>query len=406
MARGAKTAQPAAPLDSTQVRLLSLLRDNGPMSHAELGDRLDLPRTRLVSEVDALLASGLVQDKGRAPSRVGRPSTLLALDPAIRYGAIDLGATSIDIEITDGYLEPLAAFSEEADVKAGPTAILQRITELFANLRSDGAFDRLNAIGIGVPGPVNVDDGMPVSPPIMPGWDRFPLRAALEMDFGCPAIVDNDVNIMSAGEGYRGIARNVRNYLFVKVGTGIGCGVHIDGRLYRGDKGCAGDIGHIRLDSRGPLCACGHYGCLEAYFGGSALNRHADTAARSGTSPYLAARLAAAGVVTARDVGKGAIQRDPVCLRLVREGGSRLGEVLASLVSFINPSMIVIGGGLAGLGNQLLAEIRTVVYQRSLPLATGDLPIVLSELGPRAGVTGAALIASDLLNRQQVSHTG
>jgi predicted NBD/HSP70 family sugar kinase len=144
---------------------------------------------------------------------------------------------------------------------------------------------------------------------------------------------------------------------------------------------------------------CGGNGCLEAYFGGSALGRHAEGAARSGASPFLAARLESAGVVTARDVGKGATQRDPVCLRLVRDGGSRLGEVLAGLIIFINPAMIVIGGGLAELGNQLLAEIRTVVYQRSLPLATGDLPIVRSELGPRAGVTGAALIASDLLSR-------
>jgi predicted NBD/HSP70 family sugar kinase len=115
--------------------------------------------------------------------------------------------------------------------------------------------------------------------------------------------------------------------------------------------------------------------------------------------PCLAARLEVAGVVTAQDVGKGAIQRDPTCLRLVRDGARRLGEVLAGLSIFINPSMIVIGGGLAELGNQLLAEIRTAVYQRSLPLAAGDLPIVGSELGSRAGVTGAALIASDLLSR-------
>ncbi|HCT78881.1 MAG TPA: sugar kinase [Micromonosporaceae bacterium] len=380
--------------------MLGLLRDNGPMSRVELGDHLELPRTRVASEMDALLTSGLVQDGGPAPSRGGRPSTLVTLDPGIRYGAIDLGATSIDIEITDGRLEPLAGLSEEADVKAGPAAILQRITELFSKLRSNGAFQHLNAIGIGVPGPVSVGDGMPVSPPIMPGWDRFPLRAALEMEFSCPAIVDNDVNIMSAGEAYRGIARSVENFLFVKVGTGVGCGIHLGGQIYRGVNGCAGDIGHIQLDPRGPVCSCGNNGCLEAYFSGSALGRNAEAAARAAASPYLAARLAAAGAVSARDVGDGAVQRDPACLRLVREGGSRLGEVLASLVSFMNPSMIVIGGGLAGLGNQLLAEIRSVVYQRSLPLATGDLPIVLSELGPRAGVTGAGLIASDLAHRQ------
>ncbi len=399
VAKGAEAARPAIATDSIQARLLALLRDNGPLSLAELGERLDIPRTRLTVEVDTLQASGLVQDKGRAPSRVGRPSTLLVLDPGIRYGAIDLGATSIDIEITDGYLQPAASLSEEVDVKAGPAAILQRITELMADLRRDGAFDRLSALGVGVPGPIDVVDGLPLSPPLMPGWDRYPLRTTLEMEFGCPVMVDNDANIMSVGEGYRGIARNARNYLFVKVGTGIGCGIRLDGQIYRGDNGSAGDIGHIRLDGRGPLCVCGANGCLEAYFGGAALSRHAEAAARSGSSPYLAARLESAGVVTTRDVGKGAIQRDPVCLRLVRDGGSRLGEVLAGLIIFINPAMIVIGGGLAELGNQLLAEIRTVVYQRSLSVATGDLPIVLSELGSRAGVTGAALIASDLLGR-------
>jgi glucokinase-like ROK family protein len=325
---------------------------------------------------------------------------LVELDPEIRYAAIDLGATSIDVEITDGRLAPIAGYSEEADISAGPTATLQRIGVLLAKLRGDGAFQRLNALGIGLPGPVSVRDGMPVSPPIMPGWHRFPLRATLEIEHGCPVMVDNDVNIMSIGEGYRGIARATKNFLFVKVGTGIGCGIQLGGNVYRGADGCAGDIGHIQVDVRGPICFCGNSGCLEAYFSGAALRREALAAAKSGGSPFLAGRFADFGAVSAKDVGDGAGQGDPACIRLVRDGGQRLGEVLAGMVSFINPSMIVIGGGLAGLGNLLLAEVRSMVYKRSLPLATGNLPVVLSELGPRAGVTGAAVLASDLAHRQ------
>jgi predicted NBD/HSP70 family sugar kinase len=188
----------------------------------------------------------------------------------------------------------------------------------------------------------------------------------------------------------------VEDLLFVKIGTGIGCGIVVHGEVYRGADGCAGDIGHIQVESHGPVCACGNTGCLEALFGGAALARDAMAAARTGVSPALAERLKVNGNVTAADVGEGAREGDPTCIGLIRDGGRRLGGVLASQVSFLNPSMIVIGGGLASLGHLLLAEVRSVVYRRSLPLATRNLPVVLSELGPRAGVAGAAVLASDL----------
>jgi glucokinase-like ROK family protein len=373
-----------------------LLRDTGALSRAELADRLEIPRPRLLAELDALLATDLVREAGPAASRGGRRSTLVQLNPDLRFAAVDLGASSIDVEITDGRLEPLAAYSEPADIRSGPKVILHRLNEILAKFKVDGAYQRLHVIGIGVPGPVSFRDGVPVSPPIMPGWDRYPVRELLGRDHACPVVVDNDVNIMAMGERYGGVAHSVDNLLFVKIGTGIGCGIYLHGEVYRGTDGCAGDIGHIQVDSHGPVCSCGNIGCLEALFGGAALARSATTAARSGASPALAERLAAAGTVTARDVAEGVAEGDVTCIGLVRDGGRRVGTVLAGLVSFINPSMIVIGGGLAGLGHILLAEIRSVVYRRSLPLATGNLPVVLSELGPRAGVVGAAVLASEL----------
>jgi glucokinase-like ROK family protein len=380
---------------SVQPRLLRLLRDTGALSRAELADRLAVPRPRLLTELDALVATGLVREAGPAASRGGRRSTLVELNPDVRFAAVDLGATSIDVEITDGRLEPVAAYAEPADIRSGPKVILQRVNEILAKFTAEGVFTRLHAIGIGVPGPVSFREGVPVSPPIMPGWDRFPVREVLSREHACPVVVDNDVNIMSIGERYGGVARSVDNLLFLKIGTGIGCGIYLGGEVYRGTDGCAGDIGHIQIDSHGPVCTCGNVGCLEALFGGAALARDATVAARNGTSPALAERLPA-GVITARDVADGAAEGDVTCIRLIRDGGRRVGTVLASLVSFINPSMIVIGGGVAGLGHILLAEIRSVVYRRSLPLATGNLPVVLSELGSRAGVVGAAVLASDL----------
>ncbi|GAA4713052.1 ROK family protein [Phytohabitans rumicis] len=389
-----RTAEPL------HLRLLRLLRDHGTVSRAELADRLEIPRPRLLAELERLVGLGYVAEAGMAASRGGRRSTLVELNPNLRFAAVDLGASSVDVEVTNGRLEPVAAYAEAADIRSGPKVILHRVNELLAKAKVDGAYEKLDAVGIGVPGPVSFRDGVPVSPPIMPGWDRFPVRELLTREHGCPAVVDNDVNIMAVGERHGGVAHSVDDFLFVKIGTGIGCGIYLTGDVYRGTDGCAGDIGHIQVDSHGPMCSCGNVGCLEALFSGAALAKDATLAARNGTSPALADRLAANGVVTARDVAEAASEGDVTCIRLIRDGGRRVGGVLAGLVSFANPSMIVIGGGLAHLGHILLAEIRSVVYRRSLPLATGNLPVVLSELGPRAGVTGAAVLASDVAFEQ------
>ncbi|MET8091216.1 ROK family protein [Micromonospora sp. NPDC005220] len=383
-------------VDPLHVRLLRLLRDEGAVSRAELGDRLQMPRPRMLAELDRLVALGYVAEAGLAASRGGRRSTLVELNPKLRFAAVDLGASSMDVEVVNGRLEPVAHYAEVADIRNGPKVTLQRVNELLHKARVDGAYEKLDAVGIGVPGPVSFRDGVPVSPPIMPGWDRFPVRELLSREHGCPAVVDNDVNIMAIGERHGGVAHSVDDFLFVKIGTGIGCGIYLTGEVYRGTDGCAGDIGHIQVDSHGPMCSCGNVGCLEALFSGAALAKDAAAAARSGTSPALAERLALRGVVTALDVAEGAVEGDVTCIQLIRDGGRRVGGVLAGLVSFTNPSMIVIGGGLAQLGHILLAEIRSVVYRRSLPLATGNLPVVLSELGGRAGVTGAAVLASDV----------
>jgi glucokinase-like ROK family protein len=351
-------------------------------------------------DLHALLANGLIRHAGPAASRGGRRSTLVEINPELRLAAVDIGASSIEVEITDGRLQPVVAHAEPADIRSGPEAILRRLNEILATFHASGAYERLTAMGVGVPGPVSFRDGVPVCPPTMPGWDRYPVREVLGRENGCPAVVDNDANLMGVGERYGGVAHSIDNLLFLKIGTGIGCGIHVDGRVYRGTDGCAGDIGHLQVDPRGPVCSCGNVGCLEVLFGGAALARDATAAARAGASPALAERLIARSAVTARDVADGAAGGDVACIRLIRDGGQRVGTVLAGLVNFINPAMIVIGGGLAGLGDLLMAEIRSVVCRRSLPLATGNLPMVRSTLGPRAGTVGAAVLASEAAYRR------
>jgi glucokinase-like ROK family protein len=384
----------ARPDTVGQGQLLRLLRDEGPRSRAELGELAGMARSKLEAELVRLKQVGLVQEGGKAASRGGRRSTLVELSSFLHFGGIDLGATSMRVAIMGAELQVEAHVAEPMEIRRGPEQVLARAGELIEKLARDRGV-QLTGIGVGVPGPVRFLDGMPVSPPIMPGWHEYPVRDLLARRFGCPVLVDNDVNVMAVGEHWGGVAKSVDNYLFVKIGTGIGCGIMIRGQVYRGIDGCAGDIGHINVDPDGPVCACGNSGCLEAMFGGAALVRDALAAARSGASPPLAERLAGKQAITPEDVGQCAAEGDPVAIGLIRNGGRRVGLVLAGLVSFFNPSMIVIGGGLAGLGHLLLAEIRGVVYRRSLPLATGNLPIVLSELGPSAGAVGAAVMISD-----------
>ncbi len=384
------------PENAHQARLLRLLRDSGPTSRAELGEVVSLSRSKLAVELDRLAEVGLTESAGLAASRGGRRSSVVQLSSALRFLGIDIGATSVDVAVTDGQLEVLDRVAEAVDVREGPDVVLQVVLDLVGKVRAGGRAVELHGAGVGVPGPVSFRDGMPVAPPIMPGWDRFPIRTTLSQHLGCQVHVDNDVNIMALGEMHRGVVQGVADFLFIKVGTGVGCGIVVDGRVHRGVSGSAGDLGHIRVGDDGPVCACGNTGCLEAYFSGAALARDALAAARSGASPFLAERLAEAGTLTAADVSTAVGAGDPTSVDLVRAGGRHLGQLLAGLVSFFNPGAVVIGGEVAaGLGHPLLAEIRSVVYRRSLPLATGNLPIVLSEMGRDAGVVGAARLISD-----------
>jgi glucokinase-like ROK family protein len=379
----------------TQAKVLKTLRDEGPLSRVELADRLGVSRTTMASEVARLAELGLAEGVGPAASRGGRRSTLVDLSSEVRFVGIAIGATAMSVAVTDGRLTVLGQRYVDMAVRLGPEHVLATSLELTRKVLAEQGVDRPSGVGIGVPGPVDFHGGVPVSPPIMPGWDGYPVRDAMARELGCPVLLDNDVNVMALGEQHSGVAKSARNFLFVKIGTGIGCGIVVDGHLYRGVDGCAGDIGHIRVEEFGPTCACGNTGCLEAFFGGAALARDAMAAARSQRSPVLAAMLAEKGELTAVDVASAAAQGDPHAVQMIRDGGHRVGWVLASLVSFFNPDLIVIGGRVARLGHPLLAEIRGVVYRRSLPLATGNLPVVLSEMGDDAGVVGAAALISE-----------
>jgi glucokinase-like ROK family protein len=394
------SALPEESLDAL-VAILDEIRLGRARSRPELAERLGLGRAIVAQRVGELLERGLVTDAEVLSSTGGRPPRRLAFrGDAGHLLVADLGATSIDVALTrlDGSV--LAYHGEPADIADGPEALLGRVEELFTGLRVGvrGAPGRLWGVGIGVPGPVEFRTGRPSSPPIMPGWDGYPVRDRLAARFGAPVWVDNDVNVLTLGEWRAGVASGHDNVVVVKVGTGIGAGIISDGRLHRGAQGSAGDVGHIQVtDDPAVVCRCGNVGCLEALAGGGALARDGEAVARDGRSPRLREALERDGRVTAADVARAASFGDPVAAALLADAGRRVGLMLASVVNFFNPSLVVLGGGVAQSGERLLAAVRDVVQRRSLPLATRDLEIQRSSLGNEAGMIGAAAMVVDQL---------
>jgi glucokinase-like ROK family protein len=388
--------------------ILGEIRTAGSRSRSELVARTGLTRGIVAQRIGELLELGLVLEGEVGPSTGGRPPRRVSFRADAGHLLVaDLGATSIDVAVTDLEGRILGHRDEPADVSAGPERCLSRIEELFDQL-TEATRDlpgRLWGVGIGVPGPVEFRSGRPVSPPIMPGWDGYPVRERFADRYGAPVWVDNDVNILALGEWRSGIALGHDNVVVVKIGTGIGAGIISNGRIHRGTQGAAGDVGHIQVvDAASIVCRCGNVGCLEALAGGAALARDGEAAAVSGRSERLRVALEQHGRVTAEDVARAASFGDPVAVNLLQAAGHRVGLMLASVVNFFNPSLIVVGGGVAQSGDQLLAAIRETVYRRSLPLATRDLVVQRSSLGALAGVVGAsAMVLEQLFSRDSLA---
>ena len=361
--------------------------DERATTRTGLAEVTGLARSTIAQRLEPLLSSGLVQEAETGVSTGGRPPMVLTFNRTAGVVLVaDIGATTTRVAVTDLAGEILARATETLAVSAGPDTVLGEVRSHFDALLDELGRDPadVRGIGIGVPGPVEFARGVAVSPPIMPGWNEYPIPARFAARFHAPVLVDNDVNIMAQGEYEQRWRDQVHDLLFVKVGTGIGAGLIVDGRIRRGAQGAAGDIGHIRVAGADHIvCPCSNVGCLEAVAGGGALARQLRERGKDAHGPADVVDL----------VGHG----DPDAVGLVRGAGRQLGIVLAGLVNLLNPGVIVVGGPLADVDQQLLAGVRESIYSRSLPLATRNLQIVRSQLGDDAGIAGAAALVLDHL---------
>ena len=386
---------PWSRLTADEMLLLETSFWSAGGSRHGIAEQLGFSKSKANSLIAGLVEQGLLAEAGLQRSSGGRRPENLRLHAGLGVVVgVDIGATSLDVAVLGLDLQVLAHHAEAADVREGPGVVLARVRVLVRELLARVGFEarQVLGIGIGVPGPVNFEIGQLVNPPLMPAWDSFSIRDYLREDYAAPVFVDNDVNLMALGELWR-LKRSLSNFLVIKVGTGIGCGIVCHGEVYRGAAGSAGDVGHICVDQEGPRCHCGNLGCVEAMAAGPAITRMAVEAAEAGESPALAECLRVQGRIEAVDVGQASRAGDAAANAIVQRAGSLIGQMLASIVNFFNPSHVFIGGGITRIGPLFLAAVRQSVYQRSLALSTRHLEIQYTPLGAQAGLIGAGVLA-------------
>lgn len=375
--------------------LLALVRSGRATTRGALQQATGLSRATVGQRLDRLFRAGWLREGAGGPvdsPQGGRPSITLEFDDehAVVLAA-DLDTRHARAALLTLAGEIIVEHSGALVVEDGPEAVLGELGRWFAGLleKAGRGVDEVCGIGLAVPGPVDRDAGRVVQPPIMPGWDGYDIRGRLARAVAehagaaapVPVLLDNDANLMAYAE-QRASHPDASAFVLVKVSTGIGAGVVVDGHIFRGTDGGAGDIGHIRVpEGAQALCRCGSYGCLAAVASGGAVAR----------------RLTAAGVPaeSGSDVGQLLAGGHPEAVALAREAGRLVGDVLATVVTLLNPGVLMIAGDMAG--TPFVTGVRELLYQRALPRSTARLEVVTSRLGERAGLIGAGAMVVEHL---------
>jgi predicted NBD/HSP70 family sugar kinase len=364
-----------------RLRVIHALRAEGLISRADIARATGLSRSTVSSLITDLQADGLVVETG-APGAArgaqgGRPPILLAFEPAAGAAVgIDFGHSHLRVAVSDLSSSILAersvALDTDHEAREGLDAAAGLVSDTLAE--AGVARERVIGAGLGLPGPVHQGSGFVESPAILPGWAGIEAAAEMRERLDIPVLVDNDANLGALAEAAFGAARSAGDLVYLKVSSGIGAGLILDGRLYRGALGVAGELGHVVVEPGGMQCRCGNRGCLETVANTRAL--------LPGRSP--------------RDVLAGAHAGDPECRAAIARAGDAIGRATAMLLNVLNPQLVVVGGELAGAGDLLLDGVRARVGAEALPAAAETARVVAGVLGDRAQVLGAiALVVSE-----------
>lgn len=365
---------------SSPGAILRLVRSGAASSRADVARLVGISASTAAARVDELIRLGYLRDAGSGTSRGGRRPQIVEISPSAGVvGGVDLGSNHASFGVFDMGGKLLEERHLDMTIADGPRPIL---TWVLQQLREMAGPAELRGTALALPGPVDSLTGLLVAPSRMPGWNGINVAALMTELSGVPSLVDNDANLMTLGE--HGLnSPGVQHLVFVKAGSGIGCGVIAAGQLHHGSHGMAGDISHVSVpDAPHVLCGCGRYDCLDAL--------------ASGTAIVASLRAAGVEVEDTAHVLRLANDAHPLATNMLRESGTRTGNVLATIVNFFNPEQLVLGG-LLSQADAFVAGVRSAIYTQCLPMATDNLEIVVSHAGKLGGVHGAAQLILDHL---------
>ncbi|WP_106177503.1 ROK family transcriptional regulator [Prauserella shujinwangii] len=370
------------PGPSSAGHVLAVLRAEGPLTRHELQERVGLSRVTLVERLDALRRAGLLSQAGYRESSGGRRAEVLAVNDSGRTALVaDLGQSHATLAVVDLRGTVFARRDLRLPARHEPAEVVPLLIGTGRDLLAEvGRAGSLCAIAFSVPGQIDHVRGVTVAPPTMPGWNGSPLRDPFTEEFGVPVLLENDANALALGD-YYAMGRPAATLVGVKVGTGIGSGVVIGGRVHRGETGAAGEIGHMRIEGSEQRCTCGRRGCVAASASGQALVR----------------QLRETGVRSVDDVVRRVGQGRPEAVRAVRSAGRLVGVVLATLVTIVNPKYVRLGGAV-GVLPPFLDSLRRTVETHAQESALRKLDIAASGLGENGVIVGlAGLVADEML---------
>jgi len=310
---------------------------------------------------------------------------------------VDLGGTTVNVGVVPfdgGPVLGMRSVPTEAD--KGPKFVVDRIVDLIRDAMRDAqneagiVEDAFVGIGLGSPGPLDRRTGTVIDTPNL-GWRNFPLRDLISNAVGLEAELDNDANAATLGEWWQGAGQGVSTLVGVTLGTGIGGGIVLDGKVFHGISDVAGEVGHMTIDSTGRRCKCGNYGCLEAYASGPAIAARAVEGLQSGEPSLLPSMVRGElARITAETVYEAIVAGDDYAKEVMRDTAKFLGTGIANLINILNPGMVVISGGVTRAGDRLLEPLKKEVRRRAFSHASENCQIVTSSLGSMVGVIGAA----------------
>lgn len=371
-----------AELSKTQKDLISCFRGSQSLTRSELQSRSGYSRVTVSQGIQELLNKKILLEVDGTHSLGGRKASSLTLNSNGGFiGILYFSATSVSLAVADIHSEIRISETSTSYISDGPSEILSKSIQRLVEMLNKYPKTKRLGIVIGVPGPVSHALGKVVNPPIMRGWDQINFQKEFAMHTDLPIYLENDTNLLALAE-HRIFYPEVKNLILIKIATGIGGGLIINGDLLRGATGSAGDIGHVQLDAlRGLQCRCGHTDCVESFASGWALTEKINSMGYK--------------VKDTSDISDLCRNGDPQILQIVKEASSYIGHAVADAVSLLNPSKVVVVGRLVEATDIVLATIKEVVYQRAGALATKNLEIVQSKLGDEMALVGSALLGLD-----------